>query len=198
MAAKRARTSGGSVTGGTGDVKPQILTLDSGTALATSEYVVRRSALPVPRFGTMKTMATVFELLAVDWYMNIEDSGDVSHIDAAFLSTSTTRATGATVSAGTLAADVTDPRTFAFALENQFISQPGGLDNGGYSRHMPVHIDLTDSNGNGMIIATDQIFVVGATESGTTGGSYVAKVLYRLVNVGIQEYVGIVQSQQGG
>ena len=62
---------------------------------------------------------------------------------------------------------------------------------------MPIHVDLTDNAGNGMLVATDRIVIYGANTSGTIAGTYVAKVLYRLKEVGIQEYVGIVQSQQG-
>ena len=61
---------------------------------------------------------------------------------------------------------------------------------------MPVIIDLTDNNGNGLLIATDKLFIVFANLNGTVVGSAVAKVKYRLSNVGITEYVGIVQSQQ--
>lgn len=186
---KRARTSGGSVTGGTGDVKPQIFTMDSGTAGAVNDYVVNRSILPVPRFGSMKTKATIFEILSVGWYLNIEDSQDVITSNWAFLTTSTTRADGDTATLASAALDVTDPRTFAFAFYGT---------NGAVARtQFPITINLTDSNGNGILIATDQLFIVGANATGTTGGSFIAKVKYRLTNVGIQEYIGIVQSQQG-
>ncbi|KKL16013.1 hypothetical protein LCGC14_2499860, partial [marine sediment metagenome] len=61
----------------------------------------------------------------------------------------------------------------------------------------PIRINLTDDNGNGHLIATDQLSIVYADVAGSVVSSCVAKVGYRLVNVGIQEYVGIVQSQQG-
>ena len=188
---KRARTSGGSVTGGTGDIKPQQFTLDSGTAGAADDYVVNQVALPVPRFGSMKTKATIFEILSVDWYLNLEDLGDTAHSDWGFLTTSTTRADGDTSTAGDAAADVTEPRTFAFVF-----FQSALITSGVNTRWMPIHVDMTDSNGNGFLVATDKLFIVGANIGGTALGSYVAKVKYRLTNVGIQEYVGIVQSQQ--
>ena len=189
---KRARTSGGSVTGGTGDIKPQILTLDTGTAGSVGDYTVNRTALPVPRFGTMKTKATIFEFLSIDWYINIEDVLDGSATNWAFLTTTTNRVDAEASTLGSAAADVTDPKTFGFALENRQLTTSGAA-----FLQMPLHIDLTDNNGNGVLIATDQITIVHGNLSGTNVGSVVAKVLYRLVNVGIQEYVGIVQSQQG-
>ncbi len=188
---KRARTSGGSVTGGTGDVKPQILTLDSGTAGATSDYQVNRIALPVPRFGSMKTKATIFELLYVDWVFGIEDFADHENTKSVFLTTSTTRTSGETVTFNSMASDVTDPKTFAFVVRDQVLETSGSS-----ILTMPIRVDLTDSNGNGHLIATDQLFVVFADLAGSVVSSAIAKVGYRLVNVGIQEYVGIVQSQQ--
>jgi len=64
-------------------------------------------------------------------------------------------------------------------------------------QQFPIHIDLTDQNGNGMLIATQTIVVNGGNTSGTaaTARTYTAKVLYRLIEVGIEEYVGIVQAQ---
>ena len=189
---KRARTSGGSVTGGTGDVKPQILTLDSGTAGAINDYQINKIALPVPRFGAMKTKATIFEILYVDWYMGIEDLADHENTKCAYLTTSTTRTNGTTVTFNTMATDVTDPKTFAFVLRDQTLETSGAGE-----VKMPIRVDLTDSNGNGHLVATDQLVVVFADLAGSIVSSAVAKVGYRLVNVGIQEYVGIVQSQQG-
>ena len=188
---KRARTSGGSLTGGTGDVKPQIITLDTGTANAVTEYVVNRVGLPVPRFGTLKTKATIMEILSVGWYVNIENDSDQTTQDYCYLTTSTTRITGDTGSLAASALDVTDPKAFAFVFSGRIL-----LTSGVSMTQYPINIDLTDQNGNGMLIATDQLFVVGANIGGGTAGSYVAKVKYRLVNVGITEYVGIVQSQQ--
>ena len=189
---KRARTSGGSVTGGTGDIKPQILTLDSGTLGGLSDYVVNRIALPVPRFGNMKTKAIIFEILYVDWYMGIEDLADHENTKFAFLTTSTTRQGGDTASFGSGATDVTDPKTFAFVLRDQTLETSGAGE-----VKMPIRINLTDDNGNGHLVATDQLSIVYADVAGSVVSSCVAKVGYRLVNVGIQEYVGIVQSQQG-
>jgi hypothetical protein len=79
-----------------------------------------------------------------------------------------------------------DPKSFAMAFLDAPQTTVGAF---------PVTIDLTDSNGNGMLIATDSLYVVAANVSGTASEA-ICKVFYRLVNVGITEYVGIVQSQQ--
>ncbi len=188
---KRARTSGGSITGGTGDVKPQIFTMDSGTAGAVADYTVNQVALPVPRFGTLKTKATIMEILSVNWYVNIEDILDASSSNFAYLTTNTTRADADTATLASAALDVTDPKTFAFVIQNASLTTSGFA-----ITEMPQTINLTDSNGNGVLVATDKLFIVFGNVGGTAVGSAVAKVKYRLVNVGITEYVGIVQSQQ--
>lgn len=189
---KRGRSSGGSQTGGTGDVKPQFLTLSTGGAAAADDYVVEQVALPVPRFGTMKTKATIMEILSVDWYLNIADIADVGKTNWAFLSTATSRSDGDTSTLATADLDITDPLVMFFALAHLSSTAAGT-----FRQEMPIHIDGTDNNGNGILIATDRIFIVGGNVGGTALGNYTAKVKYRLVNVGITEYVGIVQSQQG-
>lgn len=70
-------------------------------------------------------------------------------------------------------------------------------DNEGVDYH-----DLTDGAGHGVLIATDNVwltaFLNGAVpDIGTTAALNVyADLLYRFKKVTLQEYVGIVQSQQ--
>lgn len=188
---KRGR-SGGSKTGGTGDVKPNILTLSTGTAGAVAQYVTSSVALPVPRFGSQKNLSTIFELLAVDWYLQLENIADTTSTDWAWLSTAITRSDAETSTLATLVADVADPRAFAVCIVGKtFTTSGAGV------QEMPIHIDLTDNNGNGFLIATDRLNITSGNAGGAAAGTTFAKILYRLVNVGVEEYVGIVQSQQG-
>ncbi|KKK78384.1 hypothetical protein LCGC14_2844120 [marine sediment metagenome] len=188
---KRKLNSGGSVTGGTGDVKPQVFTMNTGTAPAIDDYVINTTVLPVPRFGTMKTKATVFEILWVDWYLNIVNIQDNQATEIGFLTTNTNRSDGETSTLGSFAADLLDPRTFAPAITSNTLTTSGAA-----AKRYPIRINMTDSNGNGMLIATDRLVVVGGGVGNATAGDYVAKVGYRMTNIGIAEYVGIVQSQQ--
>ena len=61
---------------------------------------------------------------------------------------------------------------------------------------LPISIDMSDGLGNGTLIATDRIFVIGGSANNASVGSVTGKILYRMRLVGIEEYVGIVQSQQ--
>lgn len=64
--------------------------------------------------------------------------------------------------------------------------------------------DLTDGAGHGLLVATDNIWLtcqVGATAPGlaiTVSGLVVLDIFYRFKKVTLQEYIGIVQSQQQG
>lgn len=186
---KRAR--GGSVTGGTGDIKPQILTMSTGIAGAVDDYVTAEVLLPVPRFGAMKTKATITEILWVDWYPNIRNlSAGQSYMDVAYLSTTSQRSDGDTSTHALLQTDIGDPTVFAVVVMNREFLTSGIGD-----VVWPLHVDLTDGNGNGMLVATDRIFITGGNVGGATAGAYIAKMGYRMVNVGITEYIGIVQSQ---
>lgn len=186
------RKSGGSVTGGTGDVKPQILTMKGNAPSAADDYSVTQVNLPVPRFGTMKTKATVFEILHIDWYVNVANISDSQSSDFAFFATQQLRSNGDTSTAASFATDMEDPTTFGGFLRHHTLTTSGELVDSA-----PHRLDMTDSNGNGYIVATDRLFLHYGGVNQATLGSTVAKVSYRLVNIGITEYVGIVQSQQG-
>jgi hypothetical protein len=55
--------------------------------------------------------------------------------------------------------------------------------------------DCTDGAGHGVLVATDTLYcqLAGGASWAT---SFNAKILYRLKNVSLAEYIGIVQSQQ--
>ncbi len=187
--AKRLR--GGSATGGTGDLKPQILTVDVASN-AIDDITVADERLPTIRFGPTQNRATITEILKVWFFNNIQDQADTTTVNGAVLATTNLgRITATTATLATLAADIANPRAIASTVWANLLST-----NGGFVQSWPQMIDLTDENGNGVLVATDQIFLVASNIGGTTAGRFTAKVLYRLVNVGVTEYVGILQSQQ--
>lgn len=186
------RSYGGSVTGGTGDIKPNVLTATTGTAGAVDDYVVANIQLPVPRFGTQRGRATIFEILAVDWYLAPSDWQDITAVHFAYLTTNTDRVTNDATSAANLVQDLERPQTFAAVIRAQQTTTSGAT-----SAVSPIHVNMTDDNGNGYLVAADRLQIVGGGIADTSTTSvYIAKIKYRMVNVGIEEYVGIVQSQQ--
>lgn len=200
----------GGLTGGTGDVNPQwyrttiapalTVTTTSGAGISTSQ------AFPVPinRLNQKSGSVTVMEILKCRWYQTTTFTV-ASPIDmiASMFSTLTTRA----------------PASFGaniipFAAGNPAIIDLNGISNavtiGGsildlYSvdNSQPDWSDLTDGDGHGILVATDNIYLNSylsvvsiAAGSMTAVGNCNCDILYRFKNVSLQEYIGIVQSQQ--
>ena len=186
--------SGGSATGGSGDLKPQWLTQStpvptSGTDYAVTEILVPRQVLA--GFGA----ATVMEILQVDWYLGLADVADSTTIHFGFLGNRLTRGTDDPVSLVSLQNDVADPTNYAFAMwqTEQFGAGTGAaIMNRSY---WPITVTMNDNNGNGMLIATSRFFMTTGAFGNATAGRGTVKILYRMVNVSLEEYVGIVAQQ---
>ena len=187
---KRGKSSGGSVTGGTGDVKPQQLTFQ-GAVVTTGEYTVERIQLPISRYSHKTGRANIIEILKVYWYPQMANFADTSWLVMGYLTTGTQRVTANTLTAATFQDDMGDPRTFAGVYLNQTITTSGVN-----SQEYPLRVDLTDNNGNGLLVATDDLIVVTGGVGLATAGRTTCKILYRIVGVALTEYIGIVQSQQ--
>ena len=183
--------SGGSVTGGTGDIKPQILSAQSSTSVATTVYGSTQITLPVARIGQMKNRAMIMEVLKVYFFNGVTDARDGTADNFAVLTTAAIRASGDTSSLTTIQQDLDDPRVIAASFFSRSTTTSGGI-----MIQKPEVVDLTDGNGNGVLVATDNLFLTHTAIDNTATVRCVVKILYRLVNVSIQEYVGIVQSQQ--
>lgn len=56
--------------------------------------------------------------------------------------------------------------------------------------------NLTDGAGHGYLVATDYIFAQVGSQNTNAAQFVDIKILYRWKNVGLQEYIGIVQGQQ--
>lgn len=56
--------------------------------------------------------------------------------------------------------------------------------------------DLTDDAGHGFLLATDSIFQYCQSNGVGDNMSAYTRILYRFKDVSLQEYIGIVQSQQ--
>jgi len=188
---KRGRkSSGGSDTGGTGDIKPQFMTMAGAVAGAVDDYRVDVFQIPVVRPRGKNESATIMEMLSLDWYLSVENIGDAAFTEAAFLTQNTARTSGDTATVGSFAADVGDPRTLGMVILNQTLTTSGSM-----SQVYPIHVDLTDSNGNGILWGNDTITMVSGAVANATAGATICKLKYRWVNVGLVEFLGIVQSQ---
>jgi len=171
------------------DRYPQILSVDL-TSSAADTNTVLQIPLPVARVpGSRKV--TVFEVLKIQWTQSISNALPIVANSSMFGSLSTVAgSTAATTNANILSA-IRDPRTFA---HNWIVVQL--LTSGAIVLSQPTEYSYEDSNGRGILIATDSIFLNTGSIATTVVNNVFCKIFYRFVDVNPIEFIGIVQSQQ--
>lgn len=175
------------LTGGSKDVNPQYMNL-SVTETGADTYTQVTFPIPIQRLQNAGR-AQVMEVLKV--LFNVADwaTSAAGQTASSALVQLTTKSFAAAV-------NLAEPTCFALFDK----SQSGAFTAAGtyqMSRpYEPAVFDMTDGAGHGILIASDNIFM--AVSSTSTGGAIAAqvKIIYRWKDVSIQEYVGIVQSQQ--
>ena len=175
------------LTGGTDDVNPQLMTLwITQTGVDTATHV--ENVLPVSRIpGEEET--TVMEILKVFF-----ESSDFT-----IRETDQTKEQLCLLSTGGPASATTDPKVFAFySVDGRegWVTTATGTAVGTTMKQEPYIVDLTDGAGHGILIATDTVFINLVSSNIGVAVSATCKILYRFKRVSIVEYVGIVQSQQ--
>jgi len=178
------------LTGGSGDVNPQTLVLkvvQSGADVQTSIG----TPLPIPRMPIANGKSIVMEFLSLDFdRLGIPLVNGVT----SWLGVVTTNPLGPN---GTNYADsadqvLSDPRVLG--TWNQSVAS-GATQVTNVIEHS-YKLDLTDEAGHGMLVATDNIYFALVTQNTTQANVCYCKVKYRFKEVSLQEYIGIVQSQQ--
>lgn len=186
---KRARSNGtDGLTGGSGDVNPQYFTLPQNTLSAANTYTEGTIPTPIPRNRISGGKATVMEILKV--YFNLPES-DSNNAAAGSVIIAQCQLT--TRSLAAMAQN--NPAVFAHCekLMRGAFTAAGTY---GTAYLDPWVWDCTDSAGHGVLIATDNIFFGANTVGFTAAQAFNARLLYRMKNVTVEEYIGIVQSQQ--
>ncbi len=169
------------LTGGSRDVKPQLLAFPV-TQSAADTATTATQPLPVLRnFSSGNgSRAQILEILKV--FMLFPLPAEVDSVVTCALTTK---------SFGTTAVSHSDPSVIAITRRSTQITTSGG-----WSTDQTAIFDLSDGNGNGLLVATDNIY--GQVVSASTGAAnaVVIRVLYRIYAADVTEYVGIVQGQQ--
>lgn len=182
MSKRKAST----LTGGTGDYNPQTYSIN--VDINVGDYLSAQYPVPVPRFGSSSGSSTVMEVLRIIWIL------DDIPTPAGQYSLVTSLSTAALADgSGSTIRFVADPRTFAYySLDGIFATAAGFA----FASRI-INQDLSDGSGRGILVATDSFFLNYLLQgpAGTTA-KIAAKIYYRLKNITLQEYVGIVQSQQ--
>lgn len=168
------------LTGGSGDVNPQILNIVV-TQTGADVTTTGETALPVPRgFSPKKGKALVFEILRVVYSVAnlVTPGGQV--------------AVGATLSTTSAAVAESDPEVFSiFSLDGLYATAVG------FSYFNRIATDnLSDGAGHGFLVGTDNLFLTVSSGNTSAANKVVCKIFYRFKEVSLAEYIGIVQGQQ--
>lgn len=172
------RKGGGSLTGGTGDVNPQWLKIST-TQSAADTFTSSTNPIPVQRLPT-GGKSQVMEVLKVYFFINSAQAEVDSSIEM-YLSTKSY----------TAAPSRTDGPLIAWVKRQLILTTSGEV-----SIDSPLVFDLLDGAGHGVLVATDNIYLSVGSSGTSTANIGVCWILYRWKNVGLQEYIGLVQSQQ--
>lgn len=186
-----------SLTGGTGDVNPQwykMRIIQDGSGF--NNAINQSFQLPITRVPQNKKV-TIMEILKVYWFYSslAQVSNTVEQQIQGMLTTANPGVSSGTVSNVPF---ITDGSIIdQFSAGSYFdISGDTTYPAVGITRIQPIIHDLTDGAGHGFLVATDQIYLTLApTNVGVNNSSISCWLYYRFKTVGIEEYVGIVQSQ---
>lgn len=168
------------------DVYPQYFVTQLSTT-TNDTTIVAAIPLPVPRIPT-SGKATILEFLWADINMETGRVGNSSNFTALSLTGSSTLTAGS----GGYHTFLANPQVIGYHKNET--DQITGV--GVQLVDQPYRLDWQSNDGKGLLIATDRIYIY-VTSLATLGLVRATwRVWYRYVDVSIQEYVGIVQSQQ--
>jgi len=184
---KRGR-SGDVLTGGSGDVNPQWFTLPPATTSAANTFTEIQTPLPVQRFNQKSGKSLVMEILQAHVFLGEWDANPAALGSSASI----------VYQLGTiaqLAVSNSLPQNILGVGRNWRGAFTAG---GSYeaASDNPIQVDLTDGAGHGLLVATDAIFQDVNTLGFAGAATVQARLLYRWKEITLQEYIGIVQSQQ--
>lgn len=178
------------LTGGSGDVNPQIMTFTVEQPVADTTNV-KPQQLPIPRLPTSPGRNLVIELLWIDYYW----------ANASIVNNATTLGILATVTTNPLVATtqleaLQDPRLLDAWFNRLHNFGPLNASTGWGNIQAENYNDLTDQAGHGILVASDTLYFGLYSGATSQGNQMVFKVGYRFKDVSLVEYIGIVQSQQ--
>lgn len=194
---KRTRDT---LTGGTGDVNPQLMTLPTITLPGSSTAVKRISQavnMPVNRGTCVRGKAVVIEVLKVFFDMPTP-VGD----NPASVGNAETQLFRALLSTAQITTDNSLGNPSVFARHTLNFEGTLGGNTAPVTQVVwaePLEVDLTDGAGHGLLIATDKIWFTAISANFNIGtvepAAFGCQILYRFKTVNLEEYIGIVQSQ---
>lgn len=158
------------------DKNPQFLyaaITESGTNTFTTSAV----ALPIPRLGTTRMVIEVLKVFAKLETLPEMAAGDAVEYGIAFRALTAMPA-------------LDNPSAMVLFRQEAHLTTSGLI-----AFVYPFVQDMTDGDGNGVLVASDQMhpFVQSTSQSAVMTAAF--RVLYRFKRITSEEYIGIVQSQ---
>jgi hypothetical protein len=190
MAAKRVKKD--TLTGGTQDVNPQVWTIQ---VVQSSSDANAQLQLPTPVsvYQTTGSGTQVLEILRVTWdTTGFAPSGSATTYN--IIGYIATASLPGPQNKTDVEALVANPLVISYVQKNYYEVTAASyqIDTD------PFQLDYTDGAGHGILVATRNIYLGISTNGGTATGKAnyaTARILYRLKNVDLADYVGIVASQ---
>lgn len=175
---------GDDLTGGSGDVNPQTMVMRATQAVADT-VLVQGQALPIPRLPIKKGRSLVIELLSVEFAGNSFPPAINGSVVIPFITTDSE-------TPANLLAFLLNPRTLAKWFRVAVVASAAGFQ----IFENNHRIDMTDEAGHGILVATDNLYMGVVSALTAAAQDYIATLTYRFKDVSLEEYIGIVQSQQ--
>lgn len=193
---KRARSE--NLTGGSKDVNPQWFGMQVSQS-AIDATTTQSFPLPVQRLQNRDKKSLVMEILQIQWDLPFYLPGTGSTL--VLLGMLTTKDPNFSTAA---IPNTAFNKTRAEGWCVDYLARGIATGNTTVSNAQfdePVMHDLTDGAGHGILVATDALFLTVSSEIGASGATgaqsnILCKLLYRWKEVALEEYIGIVQSQQ--
>ena len=174
MAGRKRKAEPDPLTGGSGDVSPQVLKA-AVTQTANNAYNQIEIPIPVNRVatGSDKTVQ-IIELLSVAW--DISGGNGVTLSQVQWQLTSASR---------TLINSIAQVDTLAFYNNIHF----GGI---GFFIPLSGTIPLNDGGGHGILVGSTSLFLGLDTIAMTSVQTVAVAIMYRFKNVGIVEFMSLI------
>lgn len=165
------------------DVNPQWWNLGVCSETVADTPKITTINTPLPRVP-MGERSTVIEILGVEWTYDGITVATAANTYAAALKTANSAPAVGTALAADPSVLVQDQWGLYGASAASFASIP-----------TVRYTNCQDADGHGILMAADQVFVYVGTKLTTGVMNVCPRVLYRFKNVGLIEYVGMLQSQ---
>lgn len=181
------RSIADTLTGGTRDVNPQYINAAVIAPTGTASQGQVNIVLPLSRLvATTGTHSEIIEILKVYWYFYGENGSSDTNYQLGCLSTAQTSMA--------LGPVFEDPHVIA--MMETSIKLVGTAANFAQNGYQPIETNLTDENGHGYLVATEQIWLsLTQTNNLSVSQKLAIKILYRYKNVGLTEFYTMIQSQ---